>query len=77
MKCAYDKTRMCNDSCAAFESKRNGVESQPFLDKTDPLRQFNWRRTGHFQGDYCNRGGFFIKNTEMLEVVDDTRMDSR
>lgn len=66
--CAYDKTRICGPDCAAYQPEAFGVITEPFLDETDPLKQFNWRRVTKVKGPNCGRDNFLI-TVEIVEEV--------
>lgn len=74
--CAYDKDRVCDESCVAFVKGRETLFSELHFDRSNVIPQFDWARTLVIKGNWCARlkdtlGDFeIIKSIKDGEVVD-------
>ncbi len=67
LKCAFDKDRVCDETCAAADMDSPGFDSAPYWDESDPVPQFKWKRTVHYKGTFCFRLERHIGKKEVIE----------
>lgn len=65
--CPYDKTRICNENCIAFEKDIQSIKSLPIKDESDHWNEYTWKRAEHIIGDYCNRGDGMFLNWRLID----------
>ena len=65
--CAYDKDRVCDETCAAFRKDEIQIDSEPYFDTSDPIPQFKWKSSIRFKADVCRRLQRSVGNREILE----------
>lgn len=66
--CAYDKDRVCDETCGAFKKDTPGLDSVPYFDESDAVPQFKWKTTILLKGSRCSRLKSMIESEEVEKV---------
>lgn len=79
--CAYDKERVCDETCPAFVKDKEFLYSELHFDKSNVVPQFGWKKILVVKGNWCSRlqdniGKFkIIKSTKDGEVIEHEEKD--
>ena len=72
--CPYDKTRICNDSCVAFEEVQESLHPELVFDPSSVVPSFCWKNTLLIAGPWCNRLGAHVGKTTTLKTIKDGKV---
>lgn len=73
-KCAFDKTRTCDESCTAFVKDKRYLFSELHFDKSNVVPQFDWKKTLVVRSDWCNRSDTEIGEHTIIKRVKDGKV---
>ena len=74
MKCAFNKERECDDSCAAFDKDKKYLYSELHFDQSNVVPQFDWKKTLMVKGNWCNRMDNSIDKFKIIKAIKDGKV---